>query len=66
MQADIRIVASHLHLIQSPEHIEAAMNDNLYVENRKVLLIKGFPAAKTAEILYKEFAKRADLRGEPF
>lgn len=66
MEADVLVRASHLHLITSPEQIEAAKNNNLYVENKKVLLIKNFPAAKAAEVIYREFAKREALQGGRF
>ena len=46
MQAEVRVVASHLNLIQSPEQIEAAINSELYLDRRRVLIFKGVPAAQ--------------------
>lgn len=66
MQASIQTVASHLQLITSPEEIEAAIEGKLFVENKKVLLIKGIPAADTVATIYREFAKRKDHRNHPF
>ena len=66
MQADIRTVASHLNIIQSPEQIAAAKAGELYVDSRRVLLIKNFSAARAAELIYQEFAIRRDLRGGRF
>jgi hypothetical protein len=66
MDGQVRTVASHLNIIQAPEQIEAGLNDNLYIDGKKVLPIKGMPAAKSAEIIYKEFSNRTDLRGGKF
>ena len=67
MDGEVRVVASHLNIIQAPEQIAAALNDSLYVDGKKVLPIKGgIPSARAAEIIYKEFSNRTDLRGEKF
>jgi hypothetical protein len=66
MEAQIQVVASHLRLITSPEEIAAAIEGNLFVDHKKVLLIKGIPAATTVAAIYQEFAKRKDLRNQPF
>jgi hypothetical protein len=66
MEAEILVKKSDLRLIQEPGQIAAALNDSLYVDGKKVLPIKGLPAARVAEIIYKEFSNRTDLRGEKF
>jgi hypothetical protein len=66
MEANTRVVASHLTLIQDPEEIEAAKNDQLYLDSKKVLIIKGIPAAQAVATIYKEFSVRKDPTGNPF
>ena len=61
MQAEVRVVASHLNLIQSPEQIGAAINNELLLDRKKVLIFKGIPAAQTVAVIYAEFAHRRDL-----
>jgi hypothetical protein len=66
MEAEILGKKSDLRLIQGAEQIAAALDDSLYVDGKKVLPIKGLPAARVAEIIYKEFSNCTDLRGEKF
>jgi hypothetical protein len=66
MQANIRKVASHLTLIENEEEIQAAKNNDLYIENRPALIIRGIPAADTIRAVYAHFASRKDLTGSPF
>jgi hypothetical protein len=66
MEAKSRVVASHLVLIQDPEEIQAAKSNQLYHDGKKVLIIRGIPAAQTLEVIYQEFSKRRDLTGNPF
>jgi hypothetical protein len=66
MQASVQVRASHLHLIESQEQIAAAMSGTLLVHNRPVLVIKGMPAARATEFIYKMFSTRHDLRGGNF
>jgi hypothetical protein len=66
MQADIRVVASHLNLITSPEQIDAAINGDLYVDLKRVLIIKGRPAVEAVARIYGEFGIRKDLAGNSF
>jgi hypothetical protein len=66
MQGDIRVVASHLNLVQAPDQIEAAITKDLYFDRKKVLIIKGRPAVEAVAAIYKEFSVRKDLAGNAF
>jgi hypothetical protein len=66
MQADIQVRSSHLHLITDTEQIQAAINQELFADQKKVLIIKGRPAIDAVAAIYKEFSVRRDLAGSPF
>jgi hypothetical protein len=66
MQAEVRVVASHLRLVQSPEQIAAAVSGDLFIDGKRVLIIKGASTAEAVEKIYKEFSVRRDLAGHPF
>jgi hypothetical protein len=66
MQAEVRVVASHLRLVQSQEQIAAAVSGDLFIDGKRVLIIKGASAAEAVEKIYKEFSVRRDLAGNPF
>jgi hypothetical protein len=66
MQANTKKVASHLILITSPEEIAAAKKNDLYIENKPTLIIRGIPAGETIKAVYALFATRKDLTGSPF
>jgi hypothetical protein len=52
MIAHTHKVASHLILITDPDEIAAAKNNDLYIENRPGLIIRGIPAADTIRAVY--------------
>lgn len=66
MEASTRTVASHLILIQGEEEIAAAKNNELYIENKPTLIIRGIPAQETIRAVYALFASRKDMTGQPF
>lgn len=66
MEASTRTVASHLILIQGEEEIAAAKNNDLYIENKPTLIIRGIPAQETIRAVYDLFATRKDITGSPF
>jgi hypothetical protein len=66
MQANTRKVASHLILIEDEQEIAAAKNNDLYIENKPALIIRGIPAGDTIRAVYALFASRKDLTGSPF
>jgi hypothetical protein len=66
MQAEVRVVASHLRLVQSQDQIAAAVSGDLFIDGKRVLIIKGASAAEAVEKIYKEFSVRRDLAGNPF
>jgi hypothetical protein len=66
MQANTQKVASHLILITSPDEIAAAKNNDLYIEGKPTLIIRGIPAGDTIRAVYALFATRKDLTNSPF
>jgi hypothetical protein len=66
MEASTRTVASHLVLIQGEEEIAAAKNNDLYIENKPALIIRGIPAQETIQAVYALFAIKKDLTGASF
>jgi hypothetical protein len=66
MQAHTRKVASHLILVTDPDEIQAAKDNNLYIENKPALIIRGIPAQDTIRAVYALFATKLDLTGSPF
>jgi hypothetical protein len=66
MQATTHKVASHLILITSPDEIAAAKNNELYIEDKPTLIIRGIPTQETIRAVYALFASRKDLTGSPF
>jgi hypothetical protein len=59
-------VASHLILITNEAEIEAAKNNDLYIEDKPVLIIRGIPAQDTIRAVYALFATRKDMTGRGF
>jgi hypothetical protein len=66
MEASVLVRASHLHLILSPEQIDAAIRHELYHNQKPVLIYKGRPAVEAVRRIYKEFSVRTDLTNRPF
>jgi hypothetical protein len=66
MQAQTRVVASHLTLIQDPDQIAAAIANDLFIDGKRALIIRGIPAARTTEVIYQEYSRRTDLTGNSF
>ena len=66
MQANTRKVASHLTIITDAGEIAAAKNNDLYIDNRPALIIRGIPAGDTIRAVYALFASRTDMTGSPF
>jgi hypothetical protein len=66
MQANTRKVASHLILIEGEEEIQAAKDNNLYIDKKPGLIVRGIPAQETIKNVYRHFASRTDMTGSPF
>src|SRR6478672_4459171 len=66
MEATLLTVSSTVTVIQDPAEIQAAMNNQLYISGKKVLVTSGNEMAKTVEFVYRAFADHKDLSGEPF
>jgi hypothetical protein len=66
MDATTQKVASHLILITSPDEIEAAKKNDLYIDKKVALIIRGIPAGDTIRAVYNLFATRKDMTGSPF
>jgi hypothetical protein len=66
MQANTRKVASHLTLIEGEAEIQAAKSNDLYIDNKQTLIIRGIPAGDTIRAVYGLFATKTDMTGSPF
>jgi hypothetical protein len=66
MQATLQTVSSTMTVVRDPVEIQAAMNNQLEISGKRVLVTKGNDMAKTVEFVYKAFADHRDLSGEPF
>jgi hypothetical protein len=66
MEAEVLVRASHLHLITSAEQIDAAIDGELYHNQKLVLIYKGRPSVESVRRIYKEFSVRKDLTNHPF
>lgn len=66
MEAVLQTVSSTMTVIRDPEQIKAAMNNDLYISGRRVLVTSGNEMAKTVEFVYRAFADHKDLSGESF
>jgi hypothetical protein len=66
MQATTRTVASHLVIIQGEQEITAAKNNDLYIDKKPALIIRGIPAQDTIRAVYALFATRKDINGDVF
>jgi hypothetical protein len=64
MQAEVLVRASHLHLITDQSQIDAAIKQELFHNNKKVLIYK--PASEAVGPIFKEFSLRKDLANRPF
>src|ERR1700730_17746134 len=66
MEAEVLVKASHLHLILAQAQIDAAIRDELYYNQKPVLIYKGRPPVETVRRIFKEFSLRRDLTNHPF
>ena len=66
MEAVLQTVSSTMTLIKDPEQIKAAMNNELNISGKRVLVTSGNEMAKTVEYVYRAFADHKDLSGESF
>jgi hypothetical protein len=59
-------VSSTITVIRDKTEIEAALNNQLEVSGKRVLVCKGNDLATTVHFVYRSFADHKDLSGEPF
>jgi hypothetical protein len=60
-------VSSTVTVVRDKSEIEAALNNQLEVSGKRILVCKGGnEMSKTVEFVYRSFADHKDLSGEPF
>jgi hypothetical protein len=60
------VAASHLTLITDQAEIEAAKNNDLYIDGKIALIVRGIPTQDTIRSIYTLFSTRHDMTGSPF
>ena len=62
----LNTISSTMTVISDPAEIKAALNHELEVLGKRVLVTKGNDMAKTVEHIYRGFAAHKDLSGKSF
>jgi hypothetical protein len=66
METEVLVKASHLHLITNEEQIAAAIRNELYYNNKPILIYKGASTVEAVRQVYNAFRVRKDINNRPF
>jgi hypothetical protein len=66
MTANTRTVSSVLTIIEDPLEVQAALDGNLKVEGKPVLVCRGGDTARTVAAIYRSLAASKDWSGSAF
>jgi hypothetical protein len=59
-------VSSTITIVRDRSEIELALNNQLEIAGKRILVCKGNDMQRTVQFVYKAFADHQDLSGEPF
>ena len=65
MEANLRKISSAMTVVESQEEIRAALNGELFISGKPVLVCRGADTGKTVEFIYRAFSEHKS-NGEPY